>query len=148
MSESARLAGLLGGGTRSDLEAMFVAALSKPNHRSIEGPNVALLGVRELQDVTKRLMRLKTACGCQEGAVGMLVGLALGSLILTRHGVSGGAGLLAGAGLMIAVVVLGAGLGKALGVWVAGIRWSMERERFLTSVGTGREAGDQHVVLR
>jgi len=148
MSESARSADSLGGGARSDLETAFVEAIPNPDQRSSSAPDIALLGGRDLQDATKRLMRLKTACGCQEGAVGMFVGFTLGATILARHGVSGGVGVLCSVGLMTGVVLLGTGLGKALGLWVARVRWSMERQRLLTWAATGREAGDRHVVLR
>lgn len=132
---------------RAELEAHLLASLRSRGSSDLVPAHLAALDDADLATTSARLVRLRQACGCSEGAACLLAALLLGSLLAVRRGATS-----LGEGIALGATVLGwslvaAAVGKVAGILVSRVQWHLERGRLFRRLAGAPEGGG-HVVLR
>ncbi len=131
---------------RAELEAHLLASL-RSRGSSLVPAQLNALDDTALAATSARLVRLRQACGCSEGAACMIAALLLGALLAVRRGATS-----LGEGIVLGATVLGwslvaAAVGKVAGILVSRVQWHLERDRLFRRLAGAPEGGG-HVVLR
>jgi hypothetical protein len=93
----------------------------------------------ELQRLTEKLSRLQRSCGCRAGEIGTLLALvAVAYCWLAAGWASSPLVVLRSVGLSVAMVLVGGGLGKVVGLVFARLRYRMLVRRLALRTHSGR----------